>query len=544
MARIAVEPEELQSIGVDFAQAGGSLNAVVSRAASALGALEWAARSAMAVDAQVNEMRSQAGALVELTQSLGRYLQVKAAAFAEADGAGADDLAGIGAGAELPAVEHTAAGAGAAVAPWLALAGLLRGASVAMPVLGGLGWLSGLIAGGPAPAAPPAPAADTGVLQGPPVPDPIAGPPVPPPPGPEDTRLPNADEVRFMQRVFGIDEDGYGPKTKAAVRDLQARNHIPIDAAVMIGPLTWAALLGVSQVAAGSAQATQQAPNPVPAAPSQPADADPFWQGVGAAPVVTENGHLRFRPEFQEWADAFNAQVEHKWRRHPDDYAGNEGADHLAEIYRLTPDKLQQLWAFSKRNNVDPRLMLSILKQEGTGSFDTNAANSAHFDGHGPQPDWTKDMEAALEGPVLAKLRLYPHAVKGGFPGSWVQWINWHTPIDSPGFQGGAGVYAEDVNWGAGVERNYRDIVQAAGGSGDPVQAYSDWMGQHADRFQPRHIDGDFVIKPGLAPGEKRPRLALWGEYSKPDYPGTTGPEEGFWRFPAPDEFCWHMERK
>ena len=74
------------------------------------------------------------------------------------------------------------------------------------------------------------------------------------------------------------------------------------------------------------------------------------------------------------------------------------------------------------------------------------------------------------------------------------------------------------------------------------MQAYSEWMGCHCDLFAPRHIQGEFVIRPGLLPGGSRPSMAVWGGYEKPAYPGTSGPEKGFWWFPAPDQFCWHLQ--
>lgn len=279
-----------------------------------------------------------------------------------------------------------------------------------------------------------------------------------------------------------------------------------------------------------------------PSAPPDTAGGSPFWNSVGPAPVV--NG--QFTPQFQTWVDRFNARIGANWQANPNDHVGNAGGDHLTSIYRLTPEKVERLWAFSQENHVDPRLMLAILQQEGTGSFNTNPANSAHYGGHGPQPDWDRDMTAALEGPILAKLRLYPHGVQAGFTGTWVQWINWHTPIDTEGFQAGSGVYAADINWGAGVERHYLDVAASLGsdGSENPVQAYSQWMGENSQLFQPRHVDGDFVIKPGLAPGADRPYLAVWGKYDKPEFPGTYGPVDGFWWFPAPDEYCWHLEKR
>lgn len=271
-------------------------------------------------------------------------------------------------------------------------------------------------------------------------------------------------------------------------------------------------------------------------------ETDPFWQGVGEAPVV--NG--AFSPAFATWADDFNARIEDHWSAAGTDYAGTEGAEALVAKYTLTPGKVKQLWETAEKNHVDPRLLLAILQQEGTGSFNTNPANSAEFKGHGPQPVWSEDLTAALDGPILSKLRLYPKAVEGGFPGTWVEWVNWYTPIDSPGFQGSPGVYAQDIRWAAGVERAYRGISESLGSVGDdPVREYGSWMSQHGDLFQPKHIEGDFVVKQGLPPGVKPPPLALWHEFPRPDFPGTSEkPDQNFWWFPAPKEYCWYIERR
>ncbi|HWI51373.1 MAG TPA: hypothetical protein VNT01_04450 [Symbiobacteriaceae bacterium] len=270
-------------------------------------------------------------------------------------------------------------------------------------------------------------------------------------------------------------------------------------------------------------------------------ESDPFWASVGPVPVVDG----QFTPQFQTWVDVLNRNIEQNWSDEQDDHAGTVGAEVLKSVYRLTPAKVEQLWAFARENHVDPRLLLAILQQEGTGSFNTNAANAEAYEGHGPQPDWNKDLTAALEGPVLSKLRLYAKAVEGGFPGTWVEWVNWYTPIDSEGFQGAPGVYAADINWSAGVAGGYGDVAKALGSTdGDPVSTYGRWMGENGQLFHPRHIEGDFVVKPGLPPGATRPTLALWHEFQKPDVPGTTGPKKGFWWFPAPDSYCWHIERR
>lgn len=274
----------------------------------------------------------------------------------------------------------------------------------------------------------------------------------------------------------------------------------------------------------------------------EPVEADPFWASVGPAPVADG----RFAPEFQGWADKLNGQIARNWAKKQSDHAGTVGAEALKTVYQLTPAKVEQLWAFARENHVDPRLLLAILQQEGTGSFDTNDENAEAFGGNGPQPDWDADLKAALEGPILSKLRLYSKAVEGGFPGTWVEWVNWFTPIDSPGMQGAPGVYAADINWAAGVERAYNGVANAIGPEhGDPVAAYGDWMTQHGDLFGPKHLQGDYVIRPGLPPGIARPDLALWHEYDRPTYPGTTEtPVDNFWWFPAPDKFCWHIERR
>lgn len=274
---------------------------------------------------------------------------------------------------------------------------------------------------------------------------------------------------------------------------------------------------------------------------------DLFWAGVGGAPVLVEDGVARFSPGFAGWAGQFNARLETLWAQRGTDHAGTVGADDLMAVYALTPEKAERIWSFSEEHHVDPRLMLAILQQEGTGSFNTNPANRAAYGGgHGPQPDFERDLAGALEGTVLSKLRLYPLAVKAGFSGSWVEWVNWHTPMDRPWKPGESGVYAEDIQWNVGVERHYLQISRATGSEQEnPVQAYADWMNQNSERFQPRHIAGEFEIRPGRAPGTDAQSMALWGGLPRPDYPGTSAtPESGFWRFPAPEEFCWHLVRK
>jgi hypothetical protein len=293
---------------------------------------------------------------------------------------------------------------------------------------------------------------------------------------------------------------------------------------------------------AGGAMGTRVLDDAAPEAVKEPGVAvDWFWESVGGPPVV--NGE--FTPAFAKWADAFNARIAENWRAAATDHAGTSGSEALVATYTLTPSKVQQLWETATDAKVDPRLLLAILQQEGTGSFNTNPANSAEYKGHGPQPVWSADLTAALDGPILSKLRLYPKAVEGGFSGTWVEWVNWYTPIDTPEFQGWPGVYAADINWAHGVAEAYQGISQSLGATGaDPVKEYGAWMSRNGEFFQPKNIQGDFVIKQGLPPGVSPPSLALWHEYPRPNYPGTSEkPEKGFWWFPAPKEYCWYIEK-
>jgi len=281
----------------------------------------------------------------------------------------------------------------------------------------------------------------------------------------------------------------------------------------------------------------------VPAGVAAHPPADPFTAVVGAVPVVTVGGVKQFSPAFQQWADSFNRRVRAVWEGKATDHAGTS-AERLVETYQLTPEKAEKIWTVAAANHVDPKLLLAILQQEGTGSFNTNPGNTAYYDGHGPQPDFDADLQAALDGPIMGKLRLYPKAVAAGFKGTWVDWVNWYTPMDTKGMQGAPGVYAADIHWGDGVAGKIRAIDAALGTStGDPIAQYSEWMGQHPDIFQPAHIGGDFVIKPGLASGMRRPELAVWADSDTPPYPGAYL-KDGFWWFSAPDEYCWHIERR
>jgi len=70
--------------------------------------------------------------------------------------------------------------------------------------------------------------------------------------GPASTQVPNAEQLSFIQKLFGISEAGpYGakttPKTAALIAALQFTFGRPVDAEVQIGPNTWNDLLQFRQ---------------------------------------------------------------------------------------------------------------------------------------------------------------------------------------------------------------------------------------------------------------------------------------------------------
>lgn len=281
------------------------------------------------------------------------------------------------------------------------------------------------------------------------------------------------------------------------------------------------------------------------------ASIDTFWTAIGPAPVMTKGGRLEFADHFASWASDYNSMVAKHWAGKTTDHAGTP-KDRLISTYQMTPVKVEQLWDAAERNNVDPRLLLAILVQEGTGSFDTNPENAGKYlNGNGPQPDWTKDLNAAFDSLILAKLRLYPAAVKGGFSGDWVDYVNWYTPIDRinhrTGKVGESGVYAEDIFWGNRVRQIYEDIVrELSPGSEDPVGAFSDWMAAHSELFKPKYVSGAFEIRPGNTSGiEAAVHAARYdprqhpNAYHRKDKDGNE--VKSWYFFPAPQWYVWSL---
>ncbi|HEY3366948.1 MAG TPA: hypothetical protein VGK74_18000 [Symbiobacteriaceae bacterium] len=276
------------------------------------------------------------------------------------------------------------------------------------------------------------------------------------------------------------------------------------------------------------------------------ADLGPFWQELGPAPVDGGGDALWFTASFQHWVDEFNGTVRACWANRTTDHAGT-ATDKLYDTYKLTPAKIKKLWDVAQRNHVDPRLLLAILAQEGTGSFDSNSVNSPFYQGNGPQPNWDQDLNDAFDGLVLAKLRLYPAAVQGGFKGDWVDYVNWYTPIDrlnDRGKAGDSGVFAEDIMWANGVRASYQRVAKAVNPSlgSDPVRDVSAWMAVHPELLQPKYVHGLFRIEQGLPKGRGWPTAAVAPSlYDPQKYPDAELGVDGFYHFRAPDYYVWRL---
>lgn len=126
---------------------------------------------------------------------------------------------------------------------------------------------------------------------------------------------------------------------------------------------------------------------------------------------------------------------------------------------------------------VDPRLLIAIVCVEGTGSFNTNSVVKAGDGGNGPQEDFEKDLDYALD-LVGGKVIVYAayqqsfsevrqKAYEQGLSGikdydDILHYINWQTPrvslVDTDNCKLESGVYAEDKQWNTGVREIYSEF--------------------------------------------------------------------------------------
>ena len=119
---------------------------------------------------------------------------------------------------------------------------------------------------------------------------------------------------------------------------------------------------------------------------------------------------------------------------------------------------------------IDPRMLLAIIIQEGTGSFNTSSDNKAADGGNGPQEDYATDLMNAnnlLFGKILGYMYYcdeFETAIANSSElngqGGIFDYMNWDTPIvriDSGNVE--VGVYAEHSAWGDGIESIYEKLT-------------------------------------------------------------------------------------
>ncbi|MEA4964094.1 MAG: hypothetical protein VB114_20825, partial [Lutispora sp.] len=138
-------------------------------------------------------------------------------------------------------------------------------------------------------------------------------------------------------------------------------------------------------------------------------------------------------------------------------------------------DKINALWEATYDINeqygiqIDPRLLLAVIIQEGTGSFNTSSTNRAADGQHGVETNYVVDLMKAnslIFGKTLGYIYYgeeFRQAVsanndKAGIdgPGDIFQYYNWNTPIiDTRQAKVRTGSYAGHGAWGYQVKKHY-----------------------------------------------------------------------------------------
>ncbi|AHM68434.1 hypothetical protein [Paenibacillus polymyxa] len=138
-------------------------------------------------------------------------------------------------------------------------------------------------------------------------------------------------------------------------------------------------------------------------------------------------------------------------------------------------EKIHGLWEATKKIQemydiqIDPRFLLAIIIQEGTGSFNTSSTNRAADGEHGAETNYAKDLMKAnslIFGKILGYIyygqEFRKAVVKNNKlsgitgKGNVFQYCNWITPIiRMKSKQVDCGEYASDNHWGEHVQEVY-----------------------------------------------------------------------------------------
>ena len=150
---------------------------------------------------------------------------------------------------------------------------------------------------------------------------------------------------------------------------------------------------------------------------------------------------------------------------------------------------------------LDPRLLISIISIEGTGSFNTSAVNKAGDGQHGVEKDFSKDMVAAnrlLMGKLMGYIVYHEEfkaAVQANNDGTYefitgegdiVQYMNWQTPKIQLDGQVPSQVYAGNVNWAKDVSELFEGFGVTAADydkvvAGTDVNVVQNILGKEVD---------------------------------------------------------------
>ena len=159
-------------------------------------------------------------------------------------------------------------------------------------------------------------------------------------------------------------------------------------------------------------------------------------------------------------------------------------AQRLSELEKVewNQTKIDALWRTVEEINnqyqiqFDPRLLLAIIIQEGTGSFNTSSTNRAADGQHGIETNYAVDLMKAnslVFGKILGyiyyrddfKKAVKRNSDKDGISGEGdvFQYCNWYTPIiDLNGKTVRTGVYAGHGAWHTGVKNIYNILSDGA----------------------------------------------------------------------------------
>lgn len=182
-------------------------------------------------------------------------------------------------------------------------------------------------------------------------------------------------------------------------------------------------------------------------------------------------------------------------------------ASRLAKMSKVSwnQEKVDQLWGACENIydqygiQVDPRMLLAIIIQEGTGSFNTNADEPAADGQHGTETNYALDLMKAnnlVFGKILGYMYYhdeFEQAIASSSAntnlngqGGVFDYINWYTPIVNLNKeQVYPGVYAGDSSWGDKVENLYEGLTHEGAG-----EEYSQYI-LSIDRSQLDEIIGD-----------------------------------------------------